>query len=350
MAEIRLEILGHAYGSGGYALKPLTMTWADGQTYALLGPSGCGKSTMLNIISGLIRPSEGRVLFDGQDMTLRDTGHRNIAQVFQVPVIYRSMTVADNLAFPLVCRKVRPAQIARRVDSIAERLGLGPSLRKSANSLTADQKQLVSLGRGLVRDDVAAILLDEPLTVIDPQQKFELRKILKQINEEYRLTMVLVTHDQNEAMTFAKTVIVMNHGEVIQAGSPTDLFDRPATEYVGYFIGSPPMNYLSAVIDGGHARVVGTSLAVKVPPGIDAQGLKIGFRPEHLRRQPGGVALPGTVARVWYEGTDEVLALTNGPHTFRARVQAAATVPGQTLVLNIPQDRLRLYSDGRIIA
>ena len=142
MAEIRLENLGHAYAGGAYALKPLSMTWADGQTYALLGPSGCGKSTMLNIISGLIRPSEGRVLFDGRDVTLRDTGQRNIAQVFQVPVIYRSMTVADNLAFPLVCRNVRPAQIARRVGSIAERLGLGPSLRKSANSLTADLKHL----------------------------------------------------------------------------------------------------------------------------------------------------------------------------------------------------------------
>ena len=326
------------------------MTWADGQTYALLGPSGCGKSTMLNIISGLLHPSEGRVLFDAQDMTARDTGQRNIAQVFQVPVIYRSMTVADNLAFPLVCRKVPQAQIAKRVERIAERLGLAPMLRKAANSLTADQKQLVSLGRGLVRDDVSAILLDEPLTVIDPQMKFELRKILKQINEEYRLTMVLVTHDQNEAMTFAKTVIVMNHGEVIQAGSPQDLFEQPATEYVGYFIGSPPMNYLPAVVDGGHARVEGTSLSVKVPPGCAYQGLKVGFRPEHLQLQQDGVPLSGTVDRVWYEGTDEVLALTNGPHRFRARVKAAATVTGQNLMLNIPQDRLRLYSDGRMVA
>ena len=351
MAEIKLENLGHAYGAGGaYALKPLNMTWADGQTYALLGPSGCGKSTMLNIISGLIRPSEGRVLFDGQDMTHADTGQRNIAQVFQVPVIYRSMTVADNLAFPLVCRKVPATQIAKRVEQIADRLGLASMLRKPANSLTADQKQLVSLGRGLVRDDVSAILLDEPLTVIDPQMKFELRKILKQINEEYRLTMVLVTHDQNEAMTFAKTVIVMNHGEVIQAGSPIELFERPATEYVGYFIGSPPMNYLPAVIEDGHARVQGTSLSVKVPPGTDAQGLKVGFRPEHLQRQQDGVTLSGSVERVWYEGTDEVLALTNGQHSFRARVRAAAIVPGQTVSLNILQDSLRLYCDGRMIA
>ena len=350
MAEIRLENLGHAYAGGAYALKPLTMTWADGQTYSLLGPSGCGKSTMLNIISGLLRPSEGRVLFDGQDVTARDTGQRNIAQVFQVPVIYRSMTVADNLAFPLVCRKVRPAEIARRVERIAERLGLAPMLRKPANSLTADQKQLVSLGRGLVRDDVSAILLDEPLTVIDPQMKFELRKILKQINEEYRLTMVLVTHDQNEAMTFAKTVIVMNHGEVIQAGSPKELFDRPATEYVGYFIGSPPMNYLAAVIDGDHARVEGTSLSVKLPSGTGPEGLKIGFRPEHLRRDQHGVALSGTVDRIWYEGGDEVLSLTTGPHSFRARVQAAASAPGQTLALHIPQESLRLYAQGQMIA
>ena len=357
MAEVRLENLGHAYGQGGaYALKPLDMVWQDGRTYALLGPSGCGKSTMLNIISGILRPSQGRVLFDGQDVTARDIGHRNIAQVFQVPVIYKSMTVADNLAFPLVCRRVPQKAIHRRVSAIAERLGLAPMLKKSANALTADQKQLVSLGRGLVRDDVSAILLDEPLTVIDPQMKFELRKILREINAEYRITMVLVTHDQTEAMTFADTVVVMNHGEVIQAGSPQELFNSPATDYVGYFIGSPPMNYLPAVAEGGHARVPGTALAMPLPPGADPQKLTIGFRPEHLRRGAGGVGqsawvtLSGTVSRIWYEGADEVLALHSGANTFRARVQSGVTLTGADLTLHIPQENLRLYANGRLIA
>ncbi len=347
MAEIRLENLGHAYGSGDYALKPLSMTWADGQTYALLGPSGCGKSTMLNLISGLLRPSEGRVLFDGQDVTARDTGQRNIAQVFQVPVIYRSMSVADNLAFPLVCRKVPQAVIAKRVERIAERLGLAPMLKRPANALTADQKQLVSLGRGLVREDVSAILLDEPLTVIDPQMKFELRKILKQISEEFRLTMVLVTHDQNEAMTFAKTVIVMNHGEVIQAGSPQDLFDPTATDYFGHFIGSPAMNFLPAVRDGDRVAVPGTGLSRQAPANTPADDLTLGFRPEHALRGDG---LTGTVTRVWYEGADQVLALSLGSTTLRIRVAAGAETTGITVGFSVPEDRLRLYHQGRLVA
>jgi len=156
MAEIRLQNLAHAYATASpYALKPLDMTWRSGGTYALLGPSGCGKSTMLNIISGLLRPSEGRVLFDGRDVTGLSTGQRNIAQVFQVPVIYRSMTVGQNLGFPLVCRGLSGPRIRARVDAVAERLGLAPLLKRPANALTADQKQLVSLGRGLARSFTA---------------------------------------------------------------------------------------------------------------------------------------------------------------------------------------------------
>ena len=347
MAEVRLETLGHRYGSAPFALKPLDMVWQDGRTYALLGPSGCGKSTMLNIISGILHPSQGRVLFDGQDVTARDIGQRNIAQVFQVPVIYKSMTVADNLAFPLVCRRVPQAAIHRRVTAIAERLGLAPMLKKSANALTADQKQLVSLGRGLVRDDVSAILLDEPLTVIDPQMKFELRKILREINAEYRITMVLVTHDQTEAMTFADTVVVMNHGEVIQAGTPQELFDRPATDYVGYFIGSPPMNYLPAVRDGDRITVPGTGLSCAAPTNVPSDGLSIAFRPEHTIL---GAQMTGTVTRVWYEGADQVLAVSLGDNKVRVRVAAAADAIGSTVQFSIPQDRLRVYHNGRLVA
>ena len=346
MAEIRLEHLAHAYGAAPYALKPLDMTWRDGGTYALLGPSGCGKSTMLNIISGLLKPSEGRVLFDGQDVTGRDTGARNIAQVFQVPVIYRSMTVGENLAFPLVCRGVPARQIKARVDTIAERLGLSRHLKTRATALTADQKQLISLGRGLVRDDVAAVLLDEPLTVIDPQMKFELRKILKDINREFRLTMVLVTHDQNEALTFADTVVVMNHGEVIQAGSPQELFERPATTHVGTFIGSPAMNFLPATAAGARVVLAGTGLAAAAPAGTSA--LTFGFRPEHLN-PTDGMALDGTIARVWFEGAEQVAEIATGAHVFRARLAGTDARPGQPISLRLMPEHLRLYSDGQLI-
>lgn len=351
MAEIVLENLAHKYVQAlPYALKPFSMTWKDGGTYALLGPSGCGKSTMLNIISGLLRPSEGRVLFDGVDVTGLDTGKRDIAQVFQVPVIYRSMSVGENLGFPLVCRGVPADKIKRRVETIAERLGLADQLKRPANALSADQKQLVSLGRGLVREDVAAILLDEPLTVIDPQLKFELRRILKEINEEFRLTTVLVTHDQTEAMTFASQVIVMNHGEVVQAGGPRELFNRPATDYVGWFIGSPAMNFLPATLEAGRVSVPGTALSVAAPAGLGADKLTLGFRPEHAQVVGDEAQVRGTVERVWFEGSDEVVALASDKLTMRVRTPTGmAPSPGNTLGVAVPAENLLIYSDGRLV-
>ena len=197
---------------------------------------------MLNIVSGLVRPSAGSILFDDKDVTDLKTEDRNIAQVFQFPVIYNTMTVFENLAFPLLCRDFEKEKINERVNSVAETLNLQSFLKSPARKLTADQKQLISLGRGLVREDVAAVLMDEPLTVIDPDLKFRLRRKLKEINEEFKTTLVYVTHDQNEAMTFADNIIVMSDGEVVQAGTPKELFERPNTTFVGYFIGSPAMN------------------------------------------------------------------------------------------------------------
>jgi glycerol transport system ATP-binding protein len=191
---------------------------------------------MLNIVSGLVRPSAGRILFDDKDVTDLKTEDRNIAQVFQFPVIYNTMTVYENLAFPLKCRDFSKSKTDERVNSVAETLNLKSFLNSPARKLTADQKQLISLGRGLVREDVAAVLMDEPLTVIDPDLKFRLRRNLKEINEQYKTTLVYVTHDQNEAMTFADNIIVMSEGEVVQTGSPKELFERPNTTFVGYFI------------------------------------------------------------------------------------------------------------------
>lgn len=352
MAEIVLDDLAHSYAPGApYALKPLHLVWKSGGTYALLGPSGCGKSTMLNIISGLLRPSEGRVLFDGQDVSALNPGQRNIAQVFQVPVIYRSMTVGQNLAFPLVCRGVPTNRIRARVEKVAERLGLAPILSKAANALTADVKQLVSLGRGLVREDVAAILLDEPLTVIDPQLKFDLRRILKEINEEFRVTMVLVTHDQTEALSFAQQVVVMDHGEVVQAGSPVELFERPATEHVGWFIGSPAMNFLPARRDGDRAIVPGTALSVAIPGGVPADDLKIGFRPEHGGLVAEGGSVSGRVGRISYEGAEEVVTVRTAGGDLRVKIGGPHDLAvGRTVAVAVRQEQLRLYSRGRLVA
>ena len=160
------------------------MAWDDGGAYALLGPSGCGKTTLLNIISGLLTPTKGRVLYNGEDVTALPPEKRNIAQVFQFPVLYDTMTVYENLAFPLQNRHMEKSAIDQRVHEVAEILDLTSFLQQKAAGLAADAKQKISLGRGLVRSDVAAILFDEPLTVIDPHLKWHLRRKLKEIHEQ----------------------------------------------------------------------------------------------------------------------------------------------------------------------
>eukprot|EP01136_Pigoraptor_vietnamica_P034019 Opistho-1_new@9018 len=262
MAQITLKNLAHSYypnpkGDQDYALKEMDHVWQDGGAYALLGSSGCGKTTLLNIISGLLRPSHGRVLFGATDVTDAPTAERNIAQVFQFPVVYDTMTVRDNLAFPLRNRGMDAGYIKGRVDQIAQMIGMEDILSRKARGLTADAKQKISLGRGMVREDVNAILFDEPLTVIDPHMKWELRTQLKKLHREFGHTMIYVTHDQTEALTFADKVVVMYDGRVVQMATPEELFETPAHTFVGYFIGSPGMNFLEAKIEGTRAQVQG---------------------------------------------------------------------------------------------
>ncbi len=298
MAEIRLDKLRHSYhdrpgDDADYALKRVDLTWRDGGAYALLGPSGCGKTTLLNIVSGLLTPSEGDVLFDGRPVTALPPDARNIAQVFQFPVVYDTMTVEQNLAFPLRNRGMDAAEIGRRVSEVAGMLGLEPMLGRRAAGLTADNKQKISLARGLVRSDVNAIMFDEPLTVIDPHLKWQLRSQLKHLHQRYRFTMIYVTHDQTEALTFADQIVVMHEGDVVQVGTSEDLFERPEHTFVGHFIGSPGMNLFPCHVEEGSAVVAGERIALTRSPRIPerAQTLQLGVRPEFIRFDPEGVSV-----------------------------------------------------------
>ena len=208
MAKIGLKALRHSYlanptAEADWALRQIDLDWSDGGAYALLGPSGCGKTTLLNIISGLVTPSEGTVLFDDRDVTALAPDQRNIAQVFQFPVIYDTMTVYNNLAFPLRNRGIDEVRVDTRVREIAEMLELTEMLGQRASGLSPDGKQKISMGRGLVREDVNVIMFDEPLTVIDPHLKWKLRSKLKELHQKVRVTIIYVTHDQTEALPFA---------------------------------------------------------------------------------------------------------------------------------------------------
>lgn len=311
MAKITLDNLAHSYysnpkGEDDFALKELNHVWSDGEAYALLGSSGCGKSTLLNIISGLLHPSQGRILFDDKDVTQSTTADRNIAQVFQFPVVYDTMTVRANLAFPLKNRGADPQYIAQRVQQIGAMIGMEAELDKRARGLTADAKQKISLGRGMVREDVNALLFDEPLTVIDPHMKWELRTQLKSLHHEFGHTMIYVTHDQTEALTFADKVVVMYDGRVVQIGTPEELFDKPQHTFVGYFIGSPGMNVIPAEIKGNTAVVHG--IDVPLARGYKAlEGkVELGVRPEFVTLTTGE-GLPVKVRRVEDVGRHKIV-------------------------------------------
>ena len=302
MASITLENLAHSYHTDtsledNFALKEINHTWEDGQAYALLGASGCGKSTLLNIISGLIIPTRGRVLFGNKDVTEFSTADRNIAQVFQFPVVYDTMTVKENLAFPLRNRGMEKKYIAERVQRIAQMIGLEVELNKKARGLTSDLKQKISLGRGMVREDVNAILFDEPLTVIDPHLKWELRTQLKSLHQEFGHTMIYVTHDQTEALTFADKVVVMHDGRVVQIGTPKELFETPAHTFVGYFIGSPGMNFIPVSVAGNKAYANEKMIKLPYDYGNPIGDLRLGIRPEFITLKKRG-GLPVKINRV----------------------------------------------------
>ncbi len=357
MARIELD-LAHAYKAHpqrdeDYALLPLKMSFEDGGAYALLGPSGCGKTTMLNIMSGLLQPSQGTVMFDGRDVTRLSPQQRNIAQVFQFPVIYDTMTVAQNLAFPLKNRKVPAAEIRERVGRIAEMLEMSHQLDMRAAGLSADQKQKISLGRGLVRSDVSAVLFDEPLTVIDPHLKWQLRRKLKQIHHELRLTLIYVTHDQVEALTFADEVVVMARGRAVQVGPAEALFERPAHTFVGHFIGSPGMNFLPANHRSGQLDVLDRTLTLPDGRRLPQGPLTLGIRPEYLALGTAGegTTVPAQVQRVQDIGTYLMVTCRIGEHALKCRMapEAAAPAPGETVHLRVLGDHTCFYQNEALV-
>ena len=241
-----LSVGYHEKDDSRVVLSGLDISLEEGKLVVLIGPNGAGKSTLLYLLNGISKCDEGSILFDGKDVTFADTASRNIAQVFQFPVVYDTMTVRQNLEFPLRNRGANEQYIQQRVGSIARAIKVEDLLDTKAQGLTADAKQKISLGRGMVREDVNAILFDEPLTVIDPHMKWELRTQLKALHKELKHTMIFVTHDQTEALTFADKVVVMNNGSVLQIGTPEELFKKPAHTFVGYFIGSPGWNVFDA--------------------------------------------------------------------------------------------------------
>ncbi len=354
MSKISLRQLKHSYlknpaGDEDWALKSLDIEWSDGGAYALLGPSGCGKTTLLNIISGLLVPSSGRIEFDDVDVTEIPPEQRNIAQVFQFPVVYDTMTVYDNLAFPLRNRGVSDRDIGPRVGEIARMLDLEGTLHDKAAGLTADAKQKISLGRGLIRAEVNAILFDEPLTVIDPHLKWVLRSKLKEIHRRVGSTMIYVTHDQTEAMTFADQVVVMHEGTVVQVGTPIELFEKPHHTFVGHFIGSPGMNVLPCDFGGGGPCFAGHPIAAAgaARPAAGYKRLEIGVRPEFVSFSDHGI--PVEIEKVKDAGRYRIVDTRNGDVRIQLLVPEGMSVATGSAHIQFDPGHTQIYADGWII-
>jgi glycerol transport system ATP-binding protein len=355
MARITLDNLHHSYlarpeRGEDWALERVTLDIADGDAYALLGPSGCGKTTLLNLISGLLKPTGGRILFDGTDVTDTTPEARNIAQVFQFPVIYDTMTVYANLAFPLRNRGISEVEVDSRVREIAAMLDLDVMLDQRAAGLTADSKQKISLGRGLVRADVNVIMFDEPLTVIDPHLKWMLRSKLKELHQRIRRTMIYVTHDQTEALTFADRVVVMNEGQIVQVGTPVELFERPRSAFVGHFIGSPGMNFLPCRVHEGKAIFAGHPVETANAAAYHGNGkkLELGVRPEFVRFAHEGI--PVEIVNVLDAGRYRIVEAVAAGNTIKLLVPEGPPIPEGNAHLKLDPAHSQIYEDGWLVA
>jgi ABC-type sugar transport system ATPase subunit len=280
------------------AVKDVTLEIPEKTFVGLLGPSGCGKTTTLRIIAGLEKPSSGRVYFNDVDVTDWDASKRNVAMVFQFPALYPTLSVYDNIATPLRASKISEQEIRKQVLEVSEFLGIKDYLSEKASKLDINLRQKVAIAKVMVRDPTVFIL-DEPLTVVEPKARIELRAKLKEIQLKLGKSMVYVSHDQSEVMTFSDKIAVMNNGEVLQYDTPENLYNKPRNTFVGWFIGSPGMNFIDCELIEESGKVYLTTVEglrydISFLPNIhdiasSYRKVIFGIRPEHIALSSRGV-------------------------------------------------------------
>ncbi|MFN4191635.1 MAG: ABC transporter ATP-binding protein [Tabrizicola sp.] len=313
MAEVTLSNLSKSYGAT-QALKDVTMTIPDGAFVVLLGPTGAGKTTTLRLIAGLDRPDAGDVRIAGASVVHDTPAQRDVAMVFQQYSLYPHLSVRDNLAFPLRSPMIAMPEpdIARRVQEVAEVLRIPHKLDNKATALSGGEMQRVSIGRALVRNP-RIYLMDEPLSSLDAKLRADLRVELKRIHNDLNATFLYVTHDQIEAMTMATHVGVLDHGRLVQFGSPREIYEYPVSTYVASRLGQPHINLLPA----------------EAFPGAPAAAATIGLRPEHIHIGEGTEA---RITRIEHLGDQTRLHLALGPHALVTLTEPhTALTPGETL-------------------
>lgn len=330
MAEVILSGLSKSYGAT-QALKDVTLTIPDGAFVVLLGPTGAGKTTTLRLIAGLDKPDAGDIRIGGHSVITDTPAQRDVAMVFQQYSLYPHLTVRDNLAFPLRSPMIAmpEAEIARRVQEVAEVLRIPHKLDNKATALSGGEMQRVSIGRALVRQP-RIYLMDEPLSSLDAKLRADLRVELKRIHQDLGATFLYVTHDQIEAMTMASHVGVLDHGRLVQFGTPREIYEDPVSTYVASRLGQPHINLLPADAFGP----------------APANAATIGLRPEHIVTGEGAEA---TIHRIEHLGDQTRLHLTLGPHSLITLTEPHTPLqPGTTLMIR-PHNPLWFDRDGNRI-
>ncbi|MFT4192434.1 MAG: sn-glycerol-3-phosphate ABC transporter ATP-binding protein UgpC [Comamonas sp.] len=305
MAYLQLQDIRKSFGDA-HIIQGVDLSIAQGEFIVFVGPSGCGKSTLLRLIAGLESTSGGRLLLDGRDITHTPSGQRDLAMVFQSYALYPHMSVYDNMSFALKLAGVSKAEIRRKVEHAAATLNLSQYLGRTPRELSGGQRQRVAIGRAIVRAP-KVFLFDEPLSNLDAALRGNTRVEIHKLHKALGATTLYVTHDQVEAMTLADRVVVFREGRIEQVGSPLELYDRPANQFVAQFIGMPSMNLIAADAVPAFSQATGGRLP--------SDG-RLGLRPEALRVQPDASApssgVPGRVELVESLGADTLIHVDLG--------------------------------------
>jgi len=351
MPEIRLENLRKAYGPVT-VIENLNLTMNDGEFTVLVGPSGCGKSTTLRMIAGLESVTGGSISIGDRDVTRLDPKDRDLAMVFQDYALYPHMNVAKNMSFALRLARYPKAEIDSRVKEVAATLGLDQHLDRRPGELSGGQRQRVAMGRALVRD-ASTFLFDEPLSNLDAKLRGQMRAELALMSKRIQKNMVYVTHDQIEAMTLGDKIVVMRGGEIMQAGTPEELYRRPANRFVAGFIGSPTMNFLSAELqqEGDALFVSGPGFQIPLSPertqsldGRKDRSVQLGIRPSAFAEDDGSGSLTLPIVLSEYIGAQSVLMSELGGQSIQIEISTAAPIPaGESRSFRIDNEELHLF-------
>jgi multiple sugar transport system ATP-binding protein len=355
VAEVRLDRVVKRYrGLAVDALQETSATFRDGLFTCILGPSGSGKSTILKLLAGIEEVTSGRILFDGVDVTSVTPERRDVAMVFQSYALYPTMTARDNIAFPLKLRGMPPAARNRRVDEVADMLGIRATLNRHPRQLSGGERQRVALGRAIVREP-KVFLLDEPISNLDANLRMQTREELKRIHAELGATFIYVTHDQDDASAMGDEVVVMRAGRIHQAARPTEVYRRPADRFVASFLGRLPMNFLAGEVSNGSGSVIirgeggveldlGPAMDGFVPP---SGRVLIGIRPEAVlarRSEAGAGGVPGSVTLTEVVPPDSYVTASVGGWSVRARaVDADDLQPGDDVRLRFSLPSLHFF-------